>query len=63
MMRIWWESAENLRGVGRRKRILSKKNLMKSNLILKFLNENIIKLNFMKNNLIKKLKISGYHER
>lgn len=36
---------------------------MKSNLILKFLNENIIKLNFMKNNLIKKLKISGYHER
>lgn len=36
---------------------------MKRNLILKFLNENIIKLNFMKNNLIKKLKISGYHER
>lgn len=36
---------------------------MKSNLILKFLNENIIKINFMKNNLIKKLKISGYHER
>lgn len=36
---------------------------MKSNLILTFLNENIIKLNFMKNNLVKKLKIIGYHER
>lgn len=36
---------------------------MKSNLIWKFLNENIIKLNFMKNNLVKKLKIIGYHER